>query len=445
MLRIALLLVFVALASAVLPGGARPAAAAIEVRSNTVANRFPDGLQFTLFTASESNITEVRLRFRILPGGVNATARPNCTTGASVNCTVTVGSTRESYMVPGAGISYYWEITDASGAKLITDQQVTTYEDDRFEWQSIEDGILSVHYYFGDLASQQTVLKTARETIDRFSDLENTTINFPVKIWVYRTAAEMAPAVASRRGQGPDTSISTLGEVGAVDTALVSRDTTFLDIVRHELAHIVTNHATVNHITEVPTWINEGISTYAQRALLASEEQALSLAIQRNRVLPITSLNASARGSAGDVSIFYAQSGSLVAYLVGTFGDDKFGEFIAALGDDTTDKALQKVYGFDQLGLENGWRKAVGLPAVGAAPAGTPTAASGQGVPTLIPLGSSNQRQTPQAGNNQGNSQTAADDGSDSTTTFLIITAAVLAVALLAVAGFYVQRRSGGA
>jgi hypothetical protein len=189
-------------------------------------------------------------------------------------------------------------------------------------------------------------------------------VDFPVKIWVYRTAAEMAPAVASRRGQGPDTSIQTLGEVGAADTALVSRDTTFMDVVRHELAHIVTGAAVRTHkyIVDIPTWINEGISVFAQTGLLPSEEQAFTLAIQRNRVLPITSLNASARGSSNDVSIFYAQSGSIIAYLVKTYGEAKFGEFIEAMAGDTTDKALQKVYGFDQTGLENLWRKVVGLP-----------------------------------------------------------------------------------
>jgi hypothetical protein len=434
-------LILAGLLSAVLPG-ARDASAEIEIRTNVVANRFPDGLQFTLFAASDANITEVRLRYRILPGGVNAIARPNCTAGSAVNCTVTVGSTRDSYMVPGAGVVYYWEVTDANGQRLTTDQQQTTYDDDRFEWQSINDGNLSVHYYFGDVASQETVLRTARETINRFQELLNPTVDFPVKVWVYRTAAELAPAVASRRGQGPDTSIQTLGEVGAADTALVSRDSAFLDIVRHELAHIVTNHATSGHITEIPTWINEGLSTFSQRQLLESEAQALALAIQRNRVLPITSLNASARGSTGDVSIFYAQSGSIVAYLVNTYGDEKFGEFIAALANDTTDRAMTAVYGFDQFGLENLWRKAVGLPEVGASPAATPSASGTQGVPTLVPLGQAG-RQTPQAGGNQGDSRTAGDGG-DSTTSFLIISAAVLSLALLVVGGFYLQRRGGG-
>jgi hypothetical protein len=341
-------------------------------------------------------------------------------------------------MVPGARIVYYWEISDSSGQRAVTDEQETTYDDDRFEWQSISEGNISVYYYFGDAASQETVLRTAQETITRYEDLLNTTIDFPVKVWVYRTAAELAPAVASRRNQGPNTSIQTLGEVGAADTALVSRDTTFLDIVRHELAHIVTNHATRGHITEIPTWINEGLSTFAQRQLLESEAQALALAIQRNRVLPITSLNASARGSSSDVSIFYAQSGSIIAYLVNTHGDDKFGEFIAALANDTTDGAMMEVYGFDQLGLENLWRKAVGLPEVGASPAATPTARP-QGSPTLVPAGQGGVRQTPAAGGDRSDSRTS-DDG-DSTTEFLVVSMVVLSIGLLAVGGFYLQRR----
>lgn len=444
MLRLAFLLVLTAVAALGLPGGTRPAAAAIEVRSQTVQNRFPDGLQFTLFTASDAEITEVRLRFRILPGGVNAVVRPQCTTGTVVNCNANVGSTRDSYMVPGAGIVYYWEISDASGARLITEEQTTTYADDRFDWIALTEGNLTVYYYFGDEASQRVVLNTAQETITRFSSLLRTTIDFPVKVWVYRTAAEMAPAVASRRGQGPDNSISTLGEVGAEDTALVSRDTSFLDIVRHEVTHIVTGAATRGYISPIPTWINEGLSTYSQRQLLQSEAQALSLAIQRNRVLPITSLNASARGSAGNVSIFYAQSGSLVAFMVERYGDDKFGEFIQALANDTTDGAMRAVYGFDQLGLENEWRTAVGLPPA-ASSGGGGGSGSQPGVPTLVPFG--NQGSAGQDTDNDasdGSESAAGDDGGSSS--LVPIVGGIAALIALAGAGFYLQnRRRAGA
>jgi len=439
MFRLSLLLV--SLLATLFAASASPAnAEGIEVRSQSATNRFPDGIQFRIFLASDANITNVRFHFRILPDGVNATARTQCTTGTVVDCSATVGSTRANYMVPGAQLVYSWEVEDANGAKLVTPEATATYQDDRFNWESISEGNITVYYYFGDVESQRSVLRVARETIDRISDLLNTQVNFPIKIWVYRSAAEMTPAVASRRGQGPGTSVQTLGEVAASDTALVSRDTDFLNIVRHELAHIVTGAATRNHIAGIPTWVNEGISTFAQNRLLPDEEQALSLAIQRNRVLPITSLDASARGSPGAVSLFYGQSGALVAFLVNTHGPDKFGDFVAALANDTTDGALMKVYGFDQLGLENAWRKSLGLPEVSVSQGG---ASGSQPPPTLVPFGAGQQGQpTPPAGGRGGGQQSGAEGEDDSSGPDLVpVVAGVLALAALTAGAVYLQRR----
>jgi Peptidase MA superfamily len=438
-LRIALLLLLALVAASGLPRGAAPASAEIEIRSQGAQNQFPDGIRFSLFMASDVEITQVRLRFRIFPDGVNASISPSCTGGTS--CNVTVGSSQESYMVPGAQVSYYWELTDSSGASLSTDPQTVIYEDTRYEWEQLTQGNLTVNYYFGDAASNQTVLDVAQETIDRFSKLERTTVDFPVKIWVYRTAAEMAPAVASRIGNGPNTSVRTLGEVAASDTALVSRDSDFLNIVRHELTHIVTGAATRNYLADIPVWINEGLSTYAQHDLLPSESQALDLAIQRDAVLPITSLGSAARGNGNQVSIFYAESGSIIAYMIDVLGEDKFGDFLEALANDTPDGALQTVYGFDTLGLENAWRKAVGLPEVAA---GSSAGASSQPVPTLVPFGSnsqgSSQPSTPVT-EPQATTEVAKDDGGSSNAVPIVI--GVLALFVLAAGTVYIRSTRG--
>ncbi len=438
-LRLALLLIFAAIAASGLPSGAPTASAEIEIRSVAAQNQFPDGIRFSLFMASDAEITEVRLRFRILPGGVNASVIPNCTGGTS--CNAVVGSTRNSYMVPGAQVVYSWELSDSAGAQLKTEEQMVTYEDTRFDWLELTEGNLTVHYYFGDEESQRAVLRVAQETIERFERLERTTIDFPIKVWVYRTAADMAPAVASRRGSGPDNSVRTLGEVGADDTALVSRDTDFLNIVRHELAHVVTNHATAHHLTDVPTWINEGLSTYAQSELLESEATALDLAIRRNAVLPITSLGAAARGTASNVSIFYAQSGSIVSYMVDRLGEAKFGDFLDALASDTVDGALMEVYGFDALGLENEWREAVGLPRV---EDGASASSTSEPRPTLVPFGpgqSSAPQNTPEADDTE--TVTAAGDEDDSSSYTLPILLGVLVLFVLGAGAVYLRQTRG--
>jgi Peptidase MA superfamily len=442
-LRIAFLLGLVLLSASGLPYGPPKASADIEIRSQAAQNLFPDGIRFSVFMASDAEITDVRLRYRILPGDVISSVQSSCTGGNS--CNVVVGSTQQSYMVPGAEVLYWWEISDSSGAQVTTEQQMVVYEDTRFEWQSVSGSDITVYYYFGDEESQQTVLRIAQETIERFERIERTTVDFPIKVWVYRTSGEMAPAVASRLGSGPNSSVRTLGEVGAADTALVSRDTDFLNIVRHELTHIVTNAATEHHLADLPTWINEGLSTYAQSSLLPNESDALDLAIRRDRVLPITSLGTAARGNAGDVSIFYAESGSIIAFMIDVLGEEKFANFLDALATDTVDGALQTVYSFDTLGLENAWRMAVGLPEV---EAGASTGSSAEPVPTLVPFGAGGQsaarQSTPDASDGaEPDTAVLEDEDGDSSSSALPIVLGVLALFVLVSGGVYLRQTRG--
>ncbi len=414
----------------------------IEVRNQTTSNRFPEGVLFTVFAASDAQITSVRLRYNVLPDRPAASVRAQCTTGLVVNCQAAVGNSALSNLVPGAVVVYHWELEDEDGNVFSTEEMSVTYEDDRFDWESISDGNLIVYFYFGSEDAHRTVLRTARETVDSLSLLLDTHVDFPIKIWVYTTADDLQPAVAARRGRGPDSSVRTLGEVGASDTALVSRDVDFLNIVRHELAHIVTGQATRNHIA-FPGWINEGISTYAQRDLLPDEESALQIAIRRDALLPITSLTGSAQGAAATVSLFYGQSGAIIAFMIAEFGEEKFAEFVAALRRDNLDGALVEVYGFDGLGLENAWRLSVGLAEIVLPGAGNQS--SDDPIPTFVPLGSGPPPaavETPRASEPTPTVRTAEPDGDESGSSVLPIAAGAVGVLMgLGFGGFFLLRR----
>ena len=445
---VSLVLLVAVVAAGQLSMPARTASADIEVVTNTASNQFPDGIRFDFFFSTDVAVTDVRLRFRILPDGVNATVRPNCTEGRVMNCQAIVGNVGATYMVPGAEIVYSWQVTDEAGERFQSEEAGIVYADTRFDWNSVSEGNLTVYYYFGNEDSARSVLNVATQTVDRFTQLLKTTIDFPVKVWVYETARDMQPAIASRRGQGDGGSIQTLGEVGASDTALVSRDTEFLDIVRHELTHIVTRAATSSHLADIPVWVNEGLSTYSQNNLLPNEGAALATAIQRNSVLPITSLGVSARGTAGEVSLFYAQSGSIVAFMIESLGEDEFGDFVAAMKDDTTTGALEGVYGLDLLGLENAWREAVGLPEVGLSPP-TPSSQSQSVDPTATPRPSQAQSNDDDDDRDSSAPSSAAGDSGNGGLSAIVIALIVLSVAfvgLLAAAAFLAMagRRTAG-
>jgi hypothetical protein len=418
------------------PGLAAGATQEIEVRSQATQNAFPQGMRFIIFLSSEDDIVEVRLRYRVQPAGNPVRTNAQCTPGRLAQCTAMVGHNQQSYIVPGAVIDYLWEARDAAGRTLETPEQRVVYQDDRFQWEPTSRGNVTVYTYSGSDQTVNAILDAALATLDEIGELLGTRIDFPVKVWVYATTRDLQPAVANRGGLGV-----TLGEVAAADTALVSRETLALSTVRHEIAHIVTRHATRSHIVDAPVWLNEGISVYAQKGLDQSQQQALSLAIRTNRVLPITSLTASTRAGS-DLSLFYGQSGSIVTFMVERYGKEKMAALIAALRTNNEDGALREVYGFDRLGLENEWRRSVGLPPAEVS-GGAGGGAAGP-VPTFVPFGAGTQpggvpTQAPATG---GEAARQEDGGSGVSAAVVIgaVTAAVVVVLLAA--GVYLSRRA---
>jgi hypothetical protein len=353
------------------PFEAAPARAqeGIDVISDVPRNDFPTGVTFTLSFNAPSPPDEVRLRYELAPDGTGATAIATCQGTAPINCTYTVTSGRGIFVIPGAEITYNWEITGADGNRTSTPEQLYVHSDTRFSWQELSQDNVTVHFHSGLEDDAPAVLQAAVEALQQVGQLEQTTVTFPVKVFLYATAAEMQPAIVPGGGRG----VTVLGEVVYSDTAMVSADTATLDITRHEVAHIVTREATKGPF-DVPGWLNEGISVFSQDRPLPGHQSALEAAINTDRVLTMPELNSSSTGgSAGTVGVYYGQAGSIVSYLVQTYGGEKFATLLRTFKEGSRiDNAFETAYGFDQAGLENEWRASVGLPA--RAPQATATA-----------------------------------------------------------------------
>ena len=332
----------------------------ISVISDQPRNDFPRGVTFALTFQSPTPVEEVRLRYELAPDGTGATAVAGCQGTSTVNCAYTLTSGRGIFVIPGAEITYHWDIELEDGTQTSTDDRLYIHEDTRFTFfQATRDNV-TVHYHARGEDEAQAVLQAAVETLRDIGRLAQTQVTFPIKVFLYATAEEMQPAIVPTGGRG----VQVLGEVVYSDTAMVSADVDTLDITRHEIAHIVTREATKGPFG-VPGWLNEGISVYAQRQPLAGHDAALQSAIRRDQVLTWAQLNApSTGGSASTVGLYYGQAGSIVRYLVETYGEEKFAELLRTFKDGSrVDSAFEKVYGFDGLALENQWRASVGLPA----------------------------------------------------------------------------------
>ena len=79
-------------------------------------------------------------------------------------------------------------------------------------------------------------------------------------------------------------------------------------------------------------------------------------------LITLPSLSSSFPAADTGASLSYAQSRSLVAYLIGTYGWDRMRELLAAFQEGATQNdALLSVYGRALSALDREWRASLGL------------------------------------------------------------------------------------
>ncbi|MCH7836702.1 MAG: hypothetical protein IH864_07550 [Chloroflexi bacterium] len=397
------------------------------VTDGGAVSRFPDGVEFRLSAQGDQPIEKVRLRYTILPDGTKASGVPDFQPGSSVSTSFTLAGdeTPNIYLSPGTRIDYYWEVEDAAGNVATTPEASIIYEDIRFEWQTLEaDGVV-IHYYSGSDDDAQAMLDVAQESIAGMSALLGVTVEFTVNIRIYASTDDMRDAL-QRRSETFESQITTAGVRVSSDTVLVLGNVSF-STLRHELAHVVTAIAGEGPFGSLPAWLDEGTAVYAQGDPEGFRD-AVERAIDRGNVLSVRSIT-SYQGDPNKVNLFYGQSWSLVTFLIDTYGGEQFAQLFAEIKrGNTTDTALEAVYGFDQDGLENEWRASVDLP-----PREDTAQDSEEPVPTF----------PPSDGEDTGSPVTGGDDG-DGTSAGVIIglVLAVLAVAAaIALATLVLRRR----
>ena len=289
MRRLALLLATLAVVAALWPALGR-AQEEIDVLSQEVRSRFPEGILFKLDFESEEPVKEVRFRYAIAPDGTRAYGVPDCAGVTTVQCTFDLESDASNFLIPGVEITYFWEIRDHAGNTTETEPGRHMYEDDRFQWETVSEDDLTVWFYAASESDVRDLLSVGREAVERMSALLGTELDFPVKVFLYDSAEDMEPVVLARQ-LSPQEGVITLGEVVVSDTAVVADDASSREILRHELSHIVMRRAVRGPFRNLPAWLEEGVAVYGQSRPMPGMESALEAAIDRNRPLSVRSLS----------------------------------------------------------------------------------------------------------------------------------------------------------
>ena len=345
---------------------AQSAVTGIELVSSEVTSEFQEGIRFEATVRSAAEVEEIAVRFRIGQREVGAYEYLEPEESNDGDTVKAEGfyrtNTAARYIAPGTIITYSFVITDADGNHLDTPEFEYIYHDDRYEWDEISNGIVTVSYHGPVSFRAQDVLDATVQTLEFMGPLLGAGVDEPIRITMYNNWPEMREAL-------PPTSevtrreLITEGQAHSPEGVLLvlggaSRAS---GIASHEVTHILVHRAGEGSLGRVPSWLNEGLAEFGNIQPGESYDRALYYAIQRNDLLPITSMDGQP-GTPEDVIIFYGQARSIVMFMIAKYGPEKMRELMATIKTGKNYRnAIPEVYGITPLELENEWRDALGV------------------------------------------------------------------------------------
>lgn len=369
---------------------------AITVNNQNVAIDFPKNMTFNLDVTSTSDIQSTTLVLKF--PSVTRTLRAKITPGKQVTAKIVwdlssdQGGIAGGYVPPGVTFDYTWTIEDSAGNKFTTDPKSFEIIDNREDWQTLESDALAIHWYNAPKSFGQAVFDAGTATLQKLREELGATNSNKVHVWLYTdqdTFRTSIPFMDSWVGG------QSFGEynVTILDTS-PSNVTDAEQGTQHELTHQVIYEGLGAGISQsaFPHWLNEGLATYNQfngQGIPDYMNNPLQDAIKNNGVPSLKSRASAFPPDPTEALLSYAMSYSIVDMLFKNFGATKvtnmFNLFKTGIGDD---QVFQQAFGTDTNGLDNMWRKSVGLPQRDYSNAGIPT-------PKAIPTFSLSSAETP--------------------------------------------------
>jgi hypothetical protein len=363
--KVIILALVVCLALAVLSPGLVQAQGGLTVLGSSSQVEFPMGLNFSLSARSDVSITDIRLYYevdRMSYARVTSEAYLEFVPGTVVDVSWTLEMVRVGGLPPGSGIDYWWKVKDAAGNEVKTTLVRVDFDDERYSWQSLTEGDVTIYWYGGETSFAQEIMTTAQQTLTQLTGDAGAHLEKPVKMYIYTGPSDLQGAMIFPQEWTGGVAFTRFGSIAIG----ISPDN--LDwgkrAIAHELTHLVIHQMTLNPYGDVPAWLDEGLAMYTEGPLLPGYVTYLDRAIVENSLISVRSLSSPFSAYADEAALSYAQSYSLVGFLISSYGQGKMLELLKTFKQGSTyDGALEQVYGSNMDGLDALWREHIAAPA----------------------------------------------------------------------------------
>lgn len=333
--------------------------------SSSVQVSFPNSITFSVEASSDVNITNLRLHYIVDDQNyakVVSEGWPQFTPSTSVDTQWVWSMLESGGLPPGAQVEYWWTAQDAAGNSMQTDTSIVSFDDNRYNWQSITTGPVTLFWYSGNSQFANALMTAAEHGLQRIQTTLGLTPQGHVNIYIYASTSDLQGAmVFAQQWEGG----ATFEGFNIIAIGVATNQLAFGEgAIPHELTHWAVHQVTFNNYgAGLPTWLDEGLATYIQGAE-SDYQAALNYAINNNQLISVRSLSSPFSAIAEQALISYGESQSIVIFLLQTYGEDKMDQLLNVFHQGAGyDDALKQVYGFDQDGLDTLWRQSLGISA----------------------------------------------------------------------------------
>ena len=258
-----------------------------------------------------------------------------------------------------SNIAYWYEITLEDGTLFTSPVFGFNYTDNRFEWQTLSEGVFQAHWYTDGADFAQEVLEVAQEGLH--SALSYVPVLPPEKIdiYVYDNIEDMQTSLRQLGTSliaghaNPALGVVLVSLPPGVDQSIQMRQR-----IPHEIMHILTYQVVGEAYSSLPAWLIEGLASISELHPNLEYQGMLEDAHYRNALIPMSSLCQLFPLDASSALLAYAQSTSFTRYLHDQFGTPGIMSLLSLYTSGMEcEQGVEVAFGTRLSRLENQWRR----------------------------------------------------------------------------------------
>jgi hypothetical protein len=217
---------------------------------------------------------------------------------------------------------------------------------------------VTLYWYSGDDDFAAELMATTQAVLVRLADDTGAVLERTVNLYIYASSGDLQGSMIYPQEWTGGVAFTRFGTMAiGISPGNIGWGK---DAVAHELTHLVIHQITLNPYNSLPTWLDEGLAMNSEEVLEAQFTSALREAVAGGNLISVQSLCSPFSAFSDEAVLAYAQSHSLVEFLIAGYGQEKMHELLNTFKQGSGyDEALKSVYGFDMDGLDGLWREYV--------------------------------------------------------------------------------------